>query len=45
MCEELKQQLDWINSNLNAIAKNQSMMYAELQKIEQNMKPEEEPSE
>lgn len=46
MDNELKQQLDWINSNLNAIVKNQSMLYAELHKIEQSMKqPEEEPVE
>lgn len=34
MNEELKQLLDWMNANLNAIALNQAILYAELQQIE-----------
>ena len=34
MDEELKQQLDYMNLNLTAIAKNQAMLYCELKAIE-----------
>jgi hypothetical protein len=34
MNEELKQQLDWMNENLNTIAKNQAEIYMELKEIE-----------
>ncbi|MFU0831674.1 MAG: hypothetical protein ACFWUC_13835 [Oscillospiraceae bacterium] len=37
MCEELKNQLEWINENLNTLAQNQVMIYEELQKIEKKM--------
>lgn len=35
MDEDLKQQLEWMNENLNTIAKNQAMIYAELKEIEE----------
>lgn len=34
MNEELKDQLECINQNLNAIAANQAMLYAQLKRIE-----------
>ncbi|XOQ45354.1 MAG: hypothetical protein ACFWTN_13050 [Clostridium sp.] len=37
MNEELKNQLEWINENLNTLAQNQAMIYEELQKIENKM--------
>jgi chaperonin cofactor prefoldin len=37
MNEELKNQLEWINENLNTLAQNQVMIYEELQKIEKKM--------
>lgn len=40
MDKELKQQLEWMNENLNTIAMNQAMMYAELKKIEGKMERE-----
>jgi hypothetical protein len=33
MDQELKQQLEWMNANLNTIAKNQVMIYAELREV------------
>lgn len=41
MDKELKQELSWIVENLATIAKNQTLIYAELQKIEQQAKIEE----
>lgn len=42
MNDELKQQLEWMNENLNTIARNQAMIYAELKKIEQRLGSREE---
>lgn len=35
MDAELKQQLEWMNANLNAIVTNQAMIYAELKRMEE----------
>lgn len=43
MDEEIKQELEWMNANLNTIAENQAMIYAELKEIEKRIsleKPE-----
>ena len=41
MDEELKQQLEIMNANLNTVAQNQAMLYAELKEIEGRL-PEQE---
>ena len=41
MDEDLKQQLEWLNANLNTVAQNQAMLYAELKEIEGRL-PEQE---
>ena len=41
MDAELKQQLDWIIANLNAMVANQDMIYVELKKIEEKGRTEE----
>lgn len=41
MDEELKKQLNWMNENLNTIAQNQAMIYAELREIERRLPKEE----
>ena len=41
MDEELKQQLEIMNANLNTVALNQAMLYAELKEIEGRL-PEQE---
>jgi chaperonin cofactor prefoldin len=33
MCEEFKNQLEWINENLNTLAQNQVMLYNELHEL------------
>jgi chaperonin cofactor prefoldin len=40
MDTELKQQLDWMNENLNTIAKNQAEIYMELKEIEGKIEKE-----
>lgn len=40
MDEELKQQLEWMNANLNTIARDQAMIYAELKEIEGKIEKE-----
>jgi P pilus assembly chaperone PapD len=40
MDADLKQQLEWINANLNAAVKNQAEIYVELEKIKQEIKQE-----
>ena len=42
MDEELKQELEWMNTNLNAIVANQAMIYEALKEIEEWIKPKEE---
>jgi chaperonin cofactor prefoldin len=37
MDKELKQQLEWMNANLNTIARDQAMIYTELKEIEKRM--------
>lgn len=44
MDEELKQQLDCMNTNLITIAKNQTMLYCELKAIEDLLSKAEEES-
>lgn len=45
MDKELKQELDWMNENLNTIAKNQAILYAELKDIEKRIPKPEQPDE
>ncbi len=40
MDNDLKQELEWINNNLQAAVKNQAMIYCELKKIEDKIKQE-----
>ena len=40
MDNELKQELEWINANLNAAVKNQAEIYVELAKLEKKIKEE-----
>lgn len=40
MNEELKQELEWLNDNLQAVAKNQAMIYCKLEQIEDKIKQE-----
>ena len=37
MDNDLKQQLDWMNTNLNTIAENQAMIYAALAEIKDKL--------
>jgi hypothetical protein len=37
MDEALRNQLDWMNANLNTIALNQAILYSKLTEIEQQM--------
>lgn len=37
MDKELKQQLEWMNENLNTIAKNQALLYIELKELEHHL--------
>ena len=39
--EELKRQLEWMNANLIAAVKNQAILYAELEKIEERLRERE----
>jgi len=38
MDSDLKQELEWINANLNAAVKNQAKIYVELEKIKDSIK-------
>jgi hypothetical protein len=40
MDKELKQELEWLNENLQAAVKNQAMIYCELKEIEDKIKQE-----
>jgi chaperonin cofactor prefoldin len=40
MDEDLRKQLDWMNENLNTIAKNQAEIYMELKEIEGKIEKE-----
>lgn len=42
MDKELKQQLEFMNNNLNAIVTNQAMIYCKLKDIEDRISEEEE---
>ncbi len=37
MDKELKQQLEWMNANLNAIVLNQAMIFEELKQMEREI--------
>lgn len=41
MDQELRQQLEWMNANLNAIVANQAMIYEEMRKMEKVVRDEE----
>ena len=38
MDKELKQELKWLNDNLQAAVKNQAMLYCKLEKMEEEIK-------
>ncbi|WP_164919063.1 MULTISPECIES: hypothetical protein [Acutalibacteraceae] len=44
MDKELKQQLEWMNTNLNTIAMNQAILYTELEQIKERLPQSDEPT-
>lgn len=44
MDKELKQQLEWMNTNLNTIAMNQAILYTELKEIKDQLTQQDEPT-
>ena len=45
MDQELRQLLEWMNANLNAIVANQAMIYEEMRKMEKDAKDEDQKEE